>query len=157
MNKKLIAIICIVILIAAVFTVILVNNKYSPSNTDSDSFESIEEANEAADFNLEHSDRLCGYIPTGYKANSSTIEVEFGTAGYIRKTLGVTDNSGNNSSFDESTEQEINGSTVTLKGKDGNIYLAVWNSNNFAYTISLDENGDGVPAEEMAEYIEATR
>ena len=158
MKKKTMTIIGIVLLIAAVAIIITVKqNTSSVKSSPQSSFESIEEANKAAVFNLEHSDRLCGYPATGYEANSSTIEVKFGTVGIIRKTLGVTDNSGNSSEYSETSEKEVNGKTVTLKGKDGKIYIATWNYNNFAYTISLDESTGGVPAEEMIEYIEATR
>ena len=156
-NKKVLAIAGIVLLLASVLIIIAVNhNANNGKSADNTSYDTFEEANKAADFNLVYSDRLCGYIPTDYNANSSTIEVHFGNAGYIRKTLGVTDNSGNEDNFSDAEEVNIDGKNITLKGKDGNIYLAVWNYNNFAYTISLDKNGNGVSAEEMTEYIEAT-
>ena len=155
MNKKLITVIFAIILVAVLSVVIAVNHKTSNSGAEQ-SYSSIEEANSAASFNLEHSDRLCGNVATGFEANSSTIEVQFGEAGYIRKTLGVTDNSGKNADFDETSEAEIKGKKVTFKGKNGKVYLAVWTYNNFAYTVSLNENGNGVSIEEMTEYIEAT-
>ena len=154
MKKKRLAIISIIVLIAAIAVVIVIN--HNANNNAQKSYSSIEEANKASDFKLEHSDRLCGYTPTDYKANSSTIEVEFGEVGYIRKTLGVTDNSGN-SEFNETSTKEVNGTKVTLMGKDKMVYLATWNQNNFAYTISInDEVAPGVSEEEMLEYVEAT-
>ena len=75
----------------------------------------------------------------------------------LRKTLGVTDNSGNNAEFDETNEQDVRGVKVTMKGKDGKVYLAVRNQNNFAYTISISDLGKGADIDEMIEYIKATR
>lgn len=152
-KKKLTAIIGIVLLLAAICVIVVV---YHNSDTTQKSYSSIEEANKAADFNLEHSDRLCGYPASEFEANSSTIEVKFDEAGIIRKTLGVTDNSGSNSSLKESSEENVNGRKVTFKGKNDKIYLATWNYNNFAYTISLNQEGEGVSKEEMIKYIEAT-
>ena len=154
-KKKILAVVCIILLIAATCTLIIINKKSGKGGSEV-SYSSIEEANNAADFNLEHSDRLCGYPATDYSANSSTIEVHFGEHSYIRKTRGVNDNSSNSKNLTETSEAEINGRKVTFKGKDKKIYLATWNHNNFAYTISLDENGSGADVEEMTEYIEAT-
>ena len=156
MNKKIIAIIGVALLIAAICTVFVIKHKNGVQNASQNSYDTFEEANNAADFNLEYSDRLCGDIPTGYNANSSTIEVQYGNSGFIRKTLGVNDNSGNSKDYDLTAEQDVDGRKVTFKGKNEKIYLAVWNYNNFAYTIELNENGEGVTQEEMIEYIEAT-
>ena len=154
-KKKLLCIAFIIILIAAMVVVIIVRNKnFPPSETNFQSYSSIEEANEAAPFNLEHSDRIGGYPATDYEANSSTIEVKYGSAGFTRKTLGVTDNSGNNTEYSEVSEQEIDSRTITFYGEGDLVYLAVWNDNNFAYTISCTE---GVSAEDMTEYVKATR
>lgn len=156
MKKKIIAIIGIIVLIAASVVVIVINHSSEKGGFDK-SYDTIEEANNAADFNLEYSDRLCGYLPTVFIANSSTIEAKFDGAGFIRKTLGVTDNSGTSKKYDEESEMDVNGIKVNLKGKDGKVYLATWNNNNFAYTICLEENTGGADKEIMREYIEATR
>ena len=153
MKKKIIiVVVMIAILAAAIVTVAVINNKPG-RNTKLQSFGSIEEALEATDIKIEYSDRLCGIPATDFVSNSSTIEVKYGEAGFTRKTLGVADNSGQ-SDFSEVTEQNVGGRDVTLKGNDGKVYLAVWNDNNFAYTISVNS---GIDADEMIEYIEATR
>ncbi len=152
-KKTIITIIVVAVLVAAFIAVIVIKNN-TVSNGRTESFSSIEEAEKEAPFNMEYSDRLCGCPATDFKANSSTIEVHYGSAGFIRKTLGVADNSDSDTAYSESGEQTINGLTVTCKGNDGLVSLAVWNDNNFAYTISINE---GVSIDEMTEYIEATR
>ena len=116
-----------------------------------------EQAAEAANFEFEYSDRLCGVPVTEYTSNSSTIEVTYGDAGFARKTLGVTDNSDSRSDLTEVTNDTINGYEVTFKGKDGSIYLATWTYNSFAYTISISDTLEGADINEMTEYIESTR
>lgn len=154
MKKKIIiSVVAVAVLAAVIFAVIAVKYK-SASNSGINSYDSMEEAVKKAAFNMEYSDRLCGYPATDYRSSSSTVEVQYGGGGYIRKTLGVTDNSGESENYSETNNQSINGHTVTCKGNDGLIYLAVWNDNNFAYTIKTNT---GVSLDEMTEYIVATR
>ena len=153
-NKIIIGVVAIVILIAAVFAVITISNKAGQNEGGVQTYENMDEAAKNVSFHMEYPDRLCGFPVTGFRSNSSMIEVQYGNDGFIRKTLGVADNSGNKTEYHESAEQSVNGLTVTLKGNDGLVFLAVWNDNNFAYTIS---SASGVNAEEMTEYIEATK
>ena len=153
-NKIIIGVVVIVILIAAVFAVITISNKAGQNENGLQTYENMDEAAKNASFHMEYPDRLCGFPVTGFRSNSSMIEARYGDDGFIRKTLGVADNSGNKTEYHESTEQSVNGLTVTLKGNDGLVFLAVWNDNNFAYTVSVT---NGVNADEMTEYIEATR
>lgn len=158
MKKRIAVVAFIVILITAVCVIIVVRHKVAPSGTGKvNSYSSMEEAVSAADFDILYSDRLCGYPATDFEANSSTIEVKYGSAGYTRKTYAVVQNSDKNEQYDEESEQEIDGIPVTFKGRDGKIFLAEWNNNNFAYTIALSDETDGVESDEMTEYIEATR
>ena len=153
-NKIIIGVIAIVILTAAVFAAITISNEAGQNENGLQTYENMDEAAKNASFNMEYPDRLCGFPVTGFRSNSSMIEVQYGNDGFIRKTLGVADNSGDQTAYRESAEQSVNGVTVTLKGNDGLVFLSVWNDNNFAYTISA---ANGVNADEMTEYIEATR
>ena len=153
-NKIIIGVVAIVILIAAVFAVLTINDKVKQSEGGVQTYEHMDEAAKNASFHMEYPDRLCGFPVTGFRSNSSMIEARYGNDGFIRKTLGVADNSGNKTEYHESNDQSVNGLTVTLKGNDGLVFLAVWNDNNFAYTVSVT---NGVNADEMTEYIEATR
>lgn len=155
MKKKIVVIALIAVLLTAICVVTVIKHKtVSSESTKPRIFYDAAEALDAASFNMEYSDRLSGCMATEFEVNSSTVEITYADAGFIRKTLGVTDNSGNQDEFDEVNEQEINGMTVTFKGKEGHVYLATWSYNNFAYTISVNE---GVEADEMINYVEATR
>ncbi len=156
MKKKLLTIIVIVALLITGISIILIRNKVSPPESSFVSADSIEEANERADFDLEYSDRLSGYPATNFKSNQSTIEVEFGTAGYLQKSLAKADSSGN-INYAEKTEVEINGMSVSFEGENGAVYIAKWNYNNFGYLISLNPEGSGATSDEMVEYVEATK
>lgn len=158
MKKKLAVIGFIVILAAAIAIIIAVRQKtVSGNDTKVNSYETAEEAIAAASFAMDYPDRLCAYPATDFEANSSTIEITYGTSGFVRKTLGVTDNSGSKEAYPETSQQTLNGMEITFSGKDSVIYLATWTYNNFAYTISLEESTGGVDAEEMTTYIESTR
>ena len=154
-NKVIISIVAALILIAALLSVISFNNKLKQNNGGGQQiYKSFEEAEKNAAFDMKYPDRLGGFPVEGFVSNSSMIEVRYESGGFIRKTLGVTDNSGDTTEYTETTEHIVNGVSVTFKGDDGLVRLAVWNYNNFAYTVSVSR---GVAAEEMTEYIEATR
>jgi hypothetical protein len=112
---------------------------------------------EQASFPIEYTDRLGGHPVTEQRSDSSTIEIVFGGFGYIRKTYAVVDNSGGKSNYTEKSETNIDGINVTFYGKNSAVYLATWNNNNFAYTISIDNETDGVSPAEMSEYVRRTR
>lgn len=46
---------------------------------------------------------------------------------------------------------------VVFMGKNGIVYLAAWNNNNFAYTIRIDSEFEGVSAGEMTDYVRETK
>ena len=148
-----ISIVAIAVLAAAVFAVFTIGrDKKSDSGTKT--YDNMEDAVAQAAFNMDYPDRLCGYPATDFVSNSSTIEVKYAAGGFIRKTLGVNNNSGENEEYPETGEQTIGGHSVTCSGEEGLITLATWKDNNFAYTIKLSM---GVPLDEITEYIESTR
>ena len=148
-NKVLISISAIVILIVATVAVIIINNQNGGTPTGN----RPEETTKSAAFDMEYPDRLCGVPVTGMEENSGMIEVRYG-ASFCRKSLSDTNTDDDKTAYDESSEQNVNGITVTFKGGDGLIYLAVWHDNNFEYTVFAEE---GVAADDMIDYIEATR
>ncbi|MBR3620146.1 MAG: hypothetical protein IKN56_01455, partial [Clostridia bacterium] len=84
MKKKAICIIMAAVLVAAVAAVIVIKNK-TVKNDRVREYSNIEQAVEAADFDMDYTDRLAGVPATGYSSNSSTIEITYGDAGFIRK------------------------------------------------------------------------
>lgn len=150
-RKIILSAVMIAVLAAGIFAIITIKNN---SSNRTESFDTMEDALKTASFNMDYPDRLGGYPATVFASDSSTVEVQYGNGGFIRKTLGVNDNSGGSTKYGEVNEENINGLTVTLKGDDGLIYLAAWNDNNFAYTVKVNK---GISVDEMTEYIEATR
>ncbi len=67
----------IAVLAAAIAAVIVIKNKSVNSNKVKE-YGNIEQAVQAADFDMDYTDRLAGAPATGYSSNSSTIEVTYG-------------------------------------------------------------------------------
>ena len=153
MKKKLFCVILIALLVISAAALIIFRQKTNSNTESGDTDSGIESAN----FDIQYSDRLVGVPVTSTESNSSTIEVKYGDAGYTRKTLGVNDNSDRRNDLAEESSQTVGVYEVTLRGKDGKLYLATWTYNSFAYTISISDSYDGVDLNEMTEYIMATR
>ena len=150
MKKRIILTVCLIVILASLIITMAILKKNAGGNDG-------ETGGAKASFPIEYTDRLAGYPVTGMHSDSSTIEITFGDAGFIRKTYAVIDNSGDDQQFDETSEQMIDGMTVTFYGEKGLVYLAVWNNNNFAYTIRINPGFDGVGGDEMTEYVKATK
>lgn len=142
--------------IAAIITVIYLKNSDAVNGGNIKSYDTIEEAKKNADFGIVYTDKLAGYPETGYSSNGSTIEITYGDAGSIRKTYAAV-SSRPTGEYSEESKQNIDGNIVTFKGRDGNVYFALWNENNYVYTIILNESTGGVSADEMTEYVKATK
>ena len=153
-NKTVVSVAAIVVFIIATAGIIIFNNRSKQNNDDIQNWSSMEEAAESAAFDMEYPDRLCGIPVTGFETGSDMLEVRYGERNYIRKALGITKNRDKKTAYDEISEQNVNGMTVTFKGCDGLVSLAAWNDNHFEYVIYTEQ---GVPEDEMIEYIEATR
>ena len=153
MKKRIIPVVVAIILVAASFTaIVVVRNRIARSDESADA-----SAGNTAAFRLETTDRLAGYPATGNHSDSSTVEVQFGEHGLVRKTYAVRDNSGGDAGFSEKTVRTVNDMEVMFMGNDGLVCLAVWNNNNFAYTIRIDADAGGISAEEMSEYVRITK
>ena len=149
MKKK---VLCIVLIAALVIgaAVLIIYKQRTGGKEDSQSAES-------ANFDMEYSDRLKGVPVTETESNSSTIQINYGDAGFCRKTLGVVDNSDPREDLQEESNQTVGVYNVTFRGKDGKIFLATWTYNSFAYTISINDSYEGADIDEMTDYIESTR
>lgn len=162
MKKKIIISVAALAIIAAVFVVVVVINSHTKSESTLKSSSEILSAGQVekddtiAGFKMDYSDRLGGYQATDVKTTNNAIEVTYGNAGFVRKTYGSdeSDSSDDKTTYTESNEYQIDGLTVTFKGSDGLVYLAVWQANGYSYTISVNS---GVSAEDMTEYVMLTR
>ena len=170
-NKKLwITVLFSVVCIAVILTVILLaNNQRKDADTipnDADSFASLKEAEEYAQFPLRTTDRLNGELVTEYFADETAITVTFGDAGYVTKIMLIDDVSGtsvtdkkpdkeSNDASEVRTEHEIGGVTVLFTGENDAVTKAEWTDNGFDYAIVLTENS--VTADMMTDDVSATR
>ena len=113
--------------------------------------ESLESAEKHVGFRLD--------IPADIKADQyivisgKILEVDF-EAGYIRKSAGSDDISGDYNEYAETAEKDIGGKTVTLKGNGGRIYLAIWTDGGYTYCVGMY---DGVTEDRMASLAEAVK
>ena len=69
----------------------------------------------------------------------------------IRKGTSTEDISGDYNSYSEEGTLTVGENTLTIKGKDGKISLAVWNDGTYSYAIS----GSGLTSEQVSEIAEA--
>ena len=152
-KKAVIWIILAAVFVAALSAVIVIKHR-TVGTSNAQSYSIRQEVQDEIAFPIDASDRLCGFPATDYKADGNTVKIIYGDEGYITKTLGETDGGTGSAKYAETTEQDVDGRTVTFKGNDGAVNIAVWQENGFTYSISV--NG-GVDVEEMIEYIKATR
>lgn len=75
-----------------------------------------------------------------------TYESSSNTAWY-RKTTGTEDISGDYTDYDQIMTETINGSTVTLKGNDDSIFLAVWQKDGYSSSLNFS---DGISLDSIA-------
>lgn len=119
-------------------------------------YASLEEAQEAAGFELELPDMSDYGDPETYQycTGLPTIEVDYKDGSYIRKAQDTEDVSGDYNEYEFEATAEIGESTVTLKGdSEDSIRLATWQSGKYSYAISLAE---GVSTADMTALVEAT-
>lgn len=57
----------------------------------------------------------------------------------IRKGVGTEDISGDYNTYDTTVTKELTANNATLKGNDGNFYLAIWNDGEYAYAVFSSE------------------
>ena len=132
-----------------------------------EAFSSIEEAAAAAGFEMTVPDAPAGYQNVVYRVDqeSQMLEViyldndtEEAKEGYrIRKAVGSDDISGDYNSYNETSEVTVSSNTVTLKGNDGKVFVAIWTSGDYTYAIDVDMDGQGLSADEVTRIAEATK
>lgn len=176
-NRKLwITVLCAVVCAGVILAVILIANsrrtKEAGATESADpnaaqSFASLEEAVECAQFPLRCPDRLNGKPATAYSADRSAIIVAYGSGDYIRKTMiaegtegastdqtGGQNGEGTEPPGETRTEHVINGVRVWFVGSEDAVSQAEWTDNGFAYVIRL--TGSSVTADVMTDYVVST-
>lgn len=88
---------------------------------------------------------------TAYGHDLAQIEYRGDTQSAIyRKSVGSEDNSGDYTDYPEAQEISAGGCNLTLKGENGLYVLAIWQSGDYAYSLSLSE---GITGEAWTELL----
>lgn len=72
----------------------------------------------------------------------------------IRKAMGTGDISGDYRTYAQVDTAMVNGISVTLKGDSGKLYLAVWTSDGYAYSVCVER---GISSQDMTRLISGIR
>lgn len=72
----------------------------------------------------------------------------------IRKAMGTGDISGDYRTYAQVDTAMVNGISVTLKGDSGKLYLAVWTSDGYAYSVCVES---GISSPDMTRLISGIR
>lgn len=104
-------------------------------------YQTLEEAEQEAQFTLNIPQSIEGYSSSVYRLNKETglLEVVFENGEEsitFRKASGDGDISGDYNNFAEKNEVELNDTIVTMKGADGKVNVSVWSKDGYAYSIN---------------------
>lgn len=103
-------------------------------------YAALSEAVKAAGFELLVPEKVNGVPQSGVQTmNDEMIQVFYGDEDNdvcIRKAPGNGDVSGDYNVYSQITVVDANGISVTLKGKNNLVYLAVWNNGEYTYSVS---------------------
>ena len=107
---------------------------------------SEEEAAQLAGFDLTAPDEIAAVSEKTYHVmNSEDGEVIFeivyasgeDRAAYVRKAPGAEDISGDYNNYAETETADVGSVSVTLKGNDGLVYLAIWTDGGYSYALNV--------------------
>ena len=124
---------------------------------------SEEEASQLAGFDLSAPDAISGSGEKSFQVMNSEdgeviFEVDYMTgetrAAYVRKAPGTEDISGDYNDYDETETVDVGGVSVTMKGADGLMKLAVWQNGDYSYALNAAE---GLSQSDMAALIAEIR
>ena len=119
-------------------------------------YDTLEEAENTIGFEISVPDSYGGYTEPYYAViEGKILEVQYYNGDdrgmIIRKSRGSEDISGDFNEFDNITETDVNGSTVTIKGNGDEFSLALWVSGDYSYSVSVSS---GISENALKEIIE---
>ena len=109
-------------------------------------YDSQSDAAQAAGFDLAAPDAISGSSEKSYQVMCSDdgaviSEIDYVNgderAAYVRKAPGADDISGDYNNYAESETVDADGTSVTMKGADGFVNLAVWTSGEYSYALHV--------------------
>lgn len=124
---------------------------------------SEEEAAQLAGFDLTAPDAISGAGEKSYRVmtaeDAETIsEIDYASgedrAAHVRKAAGAEDISGDYNVYEEEQTVEAGSVSVTLKGNDGLVYLAVWTDGGYSYALNVTA---GLSQSEMTALVSEIR
>jgi len=117
-------------------------------------YSSIEEAAEAAGFDMSVPESIEGYSEKLIQVmNNEMIQVIFSEAEsrlFIRKAAGSDDISGDYNVYSDEQTVNVGSREVSMKGNDGLVSTAVWTAGDYTYAVMAD---NAMSADAMAELI----
>lgn len=110
-------------------------------------YQSLEEAEEAAGFVLSVPESFEGAarreiaVIDGRIIDVTYLDGEDNRILTIRKGTGEEDISGDYNEYTKEAVMDLGGLSVTVKGGEDRIFLALWQEGDYSYTVSFDEGG----------------
>ena len=109
-------------------------------------YDSKDDAAQAAGFDLAVPDEISGCSEKSYRVLSAEgdvmFEIIYASGGdetaRIHKAPGANDVSGNYNEYAETETVDAGGVSVTMKGADGLVKLAIWTNGNYSYALSVE-------------------
>ena len=115
---------------------------------------SLAEAGEVAGFEMRAPETVGDYDHVSISAmDGELVDVLYESGDdtvRVRKGAGTEDISGDYNSYAEAAVSKVDGMEVTMKGDSGKVYLAVWTSGEYTYSVSASA---GMSRGEMADLI----
>lgn len=121
-------------------------------------FDTLKEAEEAVGFSLEVPATIPNWVSeTAFRTmNNEMLEVIYNGKDdqfRIRKAAGSDDISGIQTAYSETEEVPVGERTVTCKGENGLVYVAVWQDGDYTYAMSFDNGMEQASVIAMVETI----
>ena len=121
-------------------------------------YDSKDDAAQAAGFDLAVPDEISGCSEKSYRVLSAEGDVMFeiiyasgeDETARIRKAPGADDVSGDYNEYAETETVDAGGVSVTMKGKNGLVKLAIWTNGNYSYALSVES---GLSQNDMAALV----
>lgn len=122
-------------------------------------YDSKDAAAQAAGFDLAVPDEISGCSEKSYRVLSAAGDVMFeiiyasgeDETARIRKAPGANDVSGDYNEYAETETVDVDGGSVTMKGADGLVELAVWTNGDYSYALSVE---NAIGQNDMAALVE---
>ena len=121
-------------------------------------YDSKDDAAQAAGFDLTVPDEISGCSEKSYRVLNAEGDVMFeiiyasgeDETARICKAPGADDVSGDYNEYAETETVDVDGGSVTMKGADGLVKLAVWTNGDYSYALSVES---GLSQNDMAALV----